>query len=91
MFAPEPANKDITKEPSKTVPVPQAKELDMSLLDDWDDHEGYYKIILGELIDGRYHVQTNLGKGVFSGVVRAMDNKTNRLVAIKIVRNNETM
>ncbi|EON64807.1 CMGC/DYRK/PRP4 protein kinase [Coniosporium apollinis CBS 100218] len=91
MFAPEPANHVTSKEPSKAVPIPQAKELDMSLLDDWDDHEGYYKIILGELIDGRYHVQTNLGKGVFSGVVRAMDSKTEKLVAIKIVRNNETM
>lgn len=76
---------------AKAVPIPQAKALDMSMLDDWDDQEGYYKVILGELLDGRYHVQSNLGKGMFSGVVRATDQKTTRVVAIKLIRNNETM
>lgn len=76
---------------AKAFPIPQAKALDMSMLDDWDDHEGYYKVILGELLDGRYHVQSNLGKGMFSGVVRATDQKTGSLVAIKLIRNNETM
>lgn len=75
----------------KAVPVPQAKAIDMSMLDDWDDHEGYYKVILGELLDGRYHVQSNLGRGMFSGVVRATDQKNTRLVAVKLIRNNETM
>ena len=79
------------KETAKAVPIPQAKALDMSMLDDWDDPEGYYKVILGELLDGRYHVQSNLGKGMFSGVVRATDQITKRLVAIKLIRNNETM
>ena len=58
------------------------------MLDNWDDIEGYYKIILGELLNGRYHVQANLGKGMFSGVVRAMDMTTKKLVAIKLIRNN---
>lgn len=79
------------EEPAKAVPVPQAKALDMSMLDDWDDSDGYYKVILGELLDGRYHVQSNLGRGMFSGVVRAMDQKGKKLVAIKLIRNNETM
>jgi serine/threonine-protein kinase PRP4 len=73
------------------VPIPQAKELDVGMLDNWDDGEGYYKIILGELLNGRYHVQSNLGKGMFSGVVRAMDVTTKKLVAIKLIRSNETM
>ena len=79
------------KKIAKAVPIPQAKALDMSMLDDWDDQEGYYKVILGELLDSRYHVQSNLGKGMFSGVVRATDQKNTGLVAIKIIRNNETM
>ena len=79
------------EEVSRAVPIPQAKALDMSMLDDWDDLEGYYKVILGELLDNRYHVQSNLGKGMFSGVIRAMDQKTKNLVAIKLIRNNETM
>ncbi|KAI9644812.1 U4/U6 small nuclear ribonucleoprotein prp4 [Ciborinia camelliae] len=76
---------------AKAVPIPQAMELDIGMLDNWDDLEGYYKIILGELLNGRYHVQANLGKGMFSGVVRAMDITTKKLVAIKLIRNNETM
>ena len=76
---------------TKAVPLPQAKALDMSMLDDWDDDQGYYKVILGELLDGRYHVQSNLGKGMFSGVVRAMDQRSKRQVAIKLIRSNETM
>lgn len=92
MFAEIPAaSRKLEKEAAKAVPIPQAKALDMSMLDDWDDPEGYYKVILGELLDGRYHVQSNLGKGMFSGVVRATDQNTKRLVAIKLIRNNETM
>ncbi len=76
---------------SKAVPLPQPKALDMDMLDNWDDPEGYYIVRLGELIDGRYHVQSNLGRGMFSGVVRAMDSVTKKLVAIKIIRSNDTM
>lgn len=78
-------------EPSIAVPVPTARTLDVGMLDNWDDPEGYYKVILGELLNGRYHVQSNLGQGMFSGVVRAMDVTTKQLVAIKLIRNNDTM
>jgi len=63
-----------------------------SLLDNWDDPDGYYRVILGEMLDNRYHVYSNLGKGVFSTVVKAKDTKENdKEVAIKIIRNNELM
>jgi serine/threonine-protein kinase PRP4 len=91
MFAPEPTTGLKKEDGTQAVRVPEAKQLDRSLLDDWDDPEGYYRIILGELLDDRYHVQTNLGKGVFSAVVRAIDNTTNRTVAIKIIRTQESM
>ncbi|MCJ1398490.1 U4/U6 small nuclear ribonucleoprotein prp4 [Xylographa trunciseda] len=93
MFADEPASRrnDTNGQLATALPVQQAKALDMSMLDDWDDEEGYYKVILGELLDGRYHVQSNLGKGMFSGVVRALDQTEKRLVAIKLIRSNETM
>ncbi|KAL2810647.1 kinase-like domain-containing protein [Aspergillus granulosus] len=71
--------------------VPQPRELDISMMDNWDDPEGYYNVRLGELINSRYHVQQNLGKGMFSSVVRATDSKTDKLVAIKIIRQNDTM
>lgn len=73
------------------VPIPQAKALNIGMIDNWDDTEGYYKIILGELLNNRYHVQANLGKGMFSGVVRATDVTSKEVVAIKLIRNNETM
>ncbi len=79
------------QESSIAVPIPQGKELDVSMLDNWDDPEGYYKIILGELLNGRYHVQTKLGRGMFSDVARATDITTKKLVAIKVIRNNDTM
>ncbi|MCJ1282637.1 U4/U6 small nuclear ribonucleoprotein prp4 [Xylographa opegraphella] len=94
MFAEEPISRrsnDTNGQMATAVPVQQAKALDMSMLDDWDDEEGYYKVILGELLDSRYHVQSNLGKGMFSGVVRALDQTDRRLVAIKLIRSNETM
>ncbi|KAI6716167.1 hypothetical protein PZA11_001141 [Diplocarpon coronariae] len=82
---------NVVGEVAMAVPIPQAKELDIGMLDNWDDIEGYYKVILGELLNGRYHVQANLGKGMFSGVVRALDVATKKLVAVKLIRNNETM
>ncbi|KAF7124142.1 hypothetical protein RHSIM_Rhsim12G0082600 [Rhododendron simsii] len=49
----------------------------------------------GEILDGRYEVTAAHGKGVFSTVVRAKDLKAGpgdpEEVAIKIIRNNETM
>jgi serine/threonine-protein kinase PRP4 len=62
--------------------------------DSFSDSEGYYRIILGELLDdGRYHVHANLGRGMFSSVVRAQDVKEGkgREVAIKVIRNQESM
>ncbi|SCV67032.1 BQ2448_5678 [Microbotryum intermedium] len=64
------------------------------LADNFDDADGYYKLIIGELLDnGRYHVQANLGRGMFSSVVRARDTEstTGEDVAIKIVRSQESM
>ncbi|RWW62488.1 hypothetical protein BHE74_00030379 [Ensete ventricosum] len=49
----------------------------------------------GEVLDGRYEVIAAHGKGVFSTVVRAKDLKAGKgdpeEVAVKIIRNNDTM
>ncbi|ROT34785.1 kinase-like protein [Sodiomyces alkalinus F11] len=60
------------------------------LLED-DDKDGYYKIRIGEVMNGRYQVQSMLGRGMFSGVARALDITTKKLVAIKIMRNNDAL
>lgn len=87
MFADAPAK--LAQEPKTETKFAQA--LDVNMMDNWDDSEGYYNAILGELIQGRYHVQQNLGRGMFASVVRAHDTKASHDVAIKIIRNNETM
>jgi serine/threonine-protein kinase PRP4 len=65
------------------------------LTDNWDDAEGRYSFRIGEILDGRYEILSSHGSGVFSTVVRARDMKAVRgdpeVVAIKIIRNNETM
>ncbi|KAL7747643.1 U4/U6 small nuclear ribonucleoprotein prp4 [Sorochytrium milnesiophthora] len=59
--------------------------------DNWDDSEGYYRVVIGEMLEQRYRVLSILGKGVFSTVVRAMDTQEHKEVAIKFIRHNETM
>ncbi|CCO35733.1 serine/threonine-protein kinase PRP4 [Rhizoctonia solani AG-1 IB] len=78
--------------PKTAVPAPvvTAPALNMEA----DDPEGYYQIILGELLDnGKYQVFSILGKGMFSAVVRARvtDDPNGREVAIKIIRSQESM
>lgn len=90
MFAPSDAVVKQKANPSVAA-VPSIAQ-NPSLLDNWDDPEGYYNSIIGETMDGRYHVHANLGRGVFSSVVRASDAEhNNEDVAVKIIRNNETM
>ncbi|KAH6635620.1 kinase-like domain-containing protein [Chaetomium sp. MPI-SDFR-AT-0129] len=92
MFAEDFADKFAAPAPAKTdassdVRGPQAGG---GILDG-DDKEGYYKIRPGELLDGRYQVSTTLGRGMFSGVARAVDVTTKKEVAIKIMRNNDAL
>ncbi|BAT93752.1 hypothetical protein VIGAN_08028100 [Vigna angularis var. angularis] len=67
----------------------------VGLHDNWDDAEGYYSYRIGEILDGRYEVTAAHGRGVFSTVVRAKNLKVGNgepeEVAIKIIRNNDTM
>ncbi|KAJ5793554.1 hypothetical protein N7457_000153 [Penicillium paradoxum] len=89
MFAEE--TNEVQPAQALATAVPQGKELDVSMMDNWDDSEGYYAVRLGELINGRYHVRQKLGKGMFSSVVRATDTKTGGMVAVKIIRQNAIM
>lgn len=73
---------------------PKGTVLDAKLLDNWDDVDGYYKIISNELVNaGRYRMIKGLGRGVFANVAQAEDVKAGpgQLVAIKIVRRNDAM
>jgi serine/threonine-protein kinase PRP4 len=71
---------------------------DDHLQSNWDDHDGYYKTVVGELLDNRYRVLGAVGRGVFSTVLKCIDTNPDSRgpfgetpVAIKMIRNNDTM
>eukprot|EP00118_Oscarella_pearsei_P005515 m.25402 g.25402 ORF g.25402 m.25402 type:complete len:626 (+) comp28798_c0_seq7:107-1984(+) len=53
----------------------------------FDDDSGNYTCVMHDHLIYRYEVLEVLGKGSFGQVVKALDLKTNSLVAIKIIRN----
>ncbi|KAI1780112.1 kinase-like protein [Hypoxylon cercidicola] len=87
--APKPTHLDAVADDRK-VPAALAQPNTGGILEG-DDKDGYYKIRIGEIMDGRYQVQTTLGKGMFSGVARAVDITNKKLVAIKMMRNNDAL
>lgn len=91
MFAERTGDKKKTSKRSIPVLVQAGNAGEAALQSNWDDEEGYYRIIIGEIFEGRYHIQANLGKGMFACVVKAHDKIENRSVAIKIIRNNDIM
>lgn len=52
-----------------------------------DDDQGNYIVNVGEEIGGRYLVQEALGKGSFGVVVKALDQKRDECVAVKVIKN----
>lgn len=92
MFADEDDDDDMfAEQPAQKSTTTAARTLDQGMMDNWDDAEGYYLTTLREKIDDRYEVTANLGRGMFASVIRAIDIKVNKPVAIKIIRNNESM
>lgn len=55
----------------------------------FDDERGDYSIIEGDHLAYRYEIVDILGKGSFGQVVRCIDHKSGKLVAIKIIRNKK--
>lgn len=55
----------------------------------YDDDRGDYQIVIGDHLAYRYEVVDVLGKGSFGQVVRCVDHKTGKLVAVKIIRNKK--
>jgi serine/threonine-protein kinase PRP4 len=56
----------------KTTQVALADN-NLSLVDNWDDPDGYYKLLLNEVLDSRYKVRGSYGRGVFSTVLMCDD------------------
>ena len=66
---------------------------DLTLSDNRDYAEGYYRTRVGDVLSGRYAVRAYVGRGVFSSVLRCADEAGvfGNVVAVKVVRRNETM
>ncbi|XP_046401485.1 dual specificity tyrosine-phosphorylation-regulated kinase 4-like isoform X2 [Ischnura elegans] len=55
----------------------------------FDDALGSYNKVLHDHIAYRYEILEVIGKGSFGQVIKALDHKTNKHVAIKIIRNKK--
>ncbi|ORY87973.1 kinase-like domain-containing protein [Protomyces lactucae-debilis] len=89
---------DMFADPVPTLPLVDtgsavpARKMDIGVRESWADAEGYYRVVIGELLDERYAITSILGRGVFSAVVGATDQQdNNKAVAIKVTRNNAVM
>ncbi|XP_043701618.1 serine/threonine-protein kinase AFC1-like [Telopea speciosissima] len=51
-----------------------------------DDKDGHYVFVIGENLTPRYRILSKMGEGTFGQVLECLDNETQELVAIKIVR-----
>ena len=56
----------------------------------FDRNGGFYKVVIGDHLGYRYEVLSELGRGAFGQVVRCMDHKLKREVAVKINQNMTT-
>lgn len=98
MFASDDEEEDDAENKAEEHVVAKGTVLDEKMLDNWDDPEGYYKLISNELVNGgRYRLIKALGRGVFANVAQAEevdaegDDQNARLVAVKMIRRNDLM
>jgi serine/threonine protein kinase len=55
----------------------------------YDDERGDYFVRPGDHLAFRYEIMGVLGRGSYGQVVRCRDYKTNKLLAVKIIRNKK--
>lgn len=79
----------------KKTPLPTVQPGDHAANDQPEGAEnikdGYYDPLPNDVIQMRYKVQKTLGKGTFASVIRCEDLTENKLVAVKVIKNNDYM
>lgn len=55
----------------------------------YDDDRANYRVVKGDHIGYRFEIMGELGSGSFGIVMQALDHKTGRTVALKIIRNKK--
>lgn len=55
------------------------------------DKIGFLKVIEGDHIAYRYEILSEIGRGAFGQVVKCIDHKTDRVVAVKLNRNDPSI
>eukprot|EP00911_Craspedida_sp_UC1_P001251 UC1_evm2s943 len=55
----------------------------------YDDSANNYRVVVSDHLDYRYQVLGMIGAGSFGKVVRALDHKSQEIIAIKIVKNSK--
>ncbi|KAL8424952.1 hypothetical protein Efla_007254 [Eimeria flavescens] len=92
MFSAAPQRKRKQQSSASLRKVAASLPSDFGPADNFDDAEGYYKATVGEMLGGRYRVESDaVGKGVFSNVLKCWDTEENRFVAVKCIRRNDMM
>ena len=83
------------KSAQKIEAKPSGPESMSDLADDqlinfgYDDNTGVYNQVIGDHLDYRYEILSELGAGSFGSVVKCRDHKTDKNVAVKIIRNKK--
>lgn len=83
--AQRPAGGVSQQHPNQQPPPPQLQQTGINN-HGWDDENYDYIITPGDILNDRYVIKERIGKGSFGQVVRALDQKNNIEVAVKIIK-----